>query len=53
MGADLPATVVSCVTRVFTGLIFPDPPGGRPVTVSYPLTFKPLENTAPPVTVVR
>lgn len=42
LSADLPDKgVVSCVTRAFYGLMFPEPPGGRPVTVTYPLTFSP------------
>lgn len=35
------AGVVTCVTAMFRGLSFPEPPGGRPVTVTYPLTFTP------------
>jgi len=42
LSADLPDTgVVACVTRSFYGLAFPAPPGGRPVTVTYPLSFSP------------
>lgn len=42
ISADLPdRTVVACVTRAFYGLMFPEPPDGRPVTVTYPLTFSP------------
>lgn len=42
VSADLPdKSVVSCVTRVFGSLVFPDPPDGRPVTVTYPLSFSP------------
>jgi hypothetical protein len=42
LSADLPdKSVVACVTRSFYGLAFPEPPGGRPVTVTYPLTFSP------------
>ncbi len=40
-GGDLPdAAVISCVTRAFYGLTFPQPEGGV-VSVSYPLTFSP------------
>lgn len=53
LGTDLPAGVVGCVTRVFAGLTFPEPPGGRPVTVTYPLTFSPAKRDVPKVTVVR
>lgn len=42
LSADLPdKAVAACVTRSFYGLAFPEPPGGRPVTVTYPLTFSP------------
>lgn len=42
LSADLPdKAVVACVTRSFYGLVFPSPPGGRPVTVTYPLSFSP------------
>jgi hypothetical protein len=42
-GADLPdASVVSCVTRAFYGLSFPQPEGGI-VTVTYPITFSPAQ----------
>jgi hypothetical protein len=42
LGADLPdSKVIACVTRAFQGLVFPEPPGGVPVTVTYPLTFSP------------
>jgi hypothetical protein len=41
-GSDLPdKTVVACVTRAFYSVVFPEPPEGRPVTVTYPLTFSP------------
>ncbi|MEZ4302798.1 MAG: AgmX/PglI C-terminal domain-containing protein [Polyangiaceae bacterium] len=44
LGADLAdKDVVSCVTRTFAGLAFPEPPDGRPVTVTYPLTFSPTK----------
>ena len=33
--------VVTCVTGMFRTLTFPEPPDGRPVTVTYPLTFTP------------
>jgi hypothetical protein len=40
-GGDLPdGAVVSCVTRAFYGLSFPQPDGGI-VTVSYPIAFSP------------
>jgi hypothetical protein len=40
-GSDLPDSgVVSCVTRAFYGLSFPQPDGGI-VTVSYPIIFSP------------
>ncbi len=40
-GGDLPdGGVVSCVTRAFYGLSFPQPEGGI-VTVSYPIVFTP------------
>ena len=40
-GSDLPnASVVSCVTRAFYGLSFPQPEGGI-VTVTYPIAFSP------------
>jgi len=40
-GSDLPdASVVSCVTRAFYGLSFPQPENGI-VTVTYPLVFTP------------
>ncbi len=40
-GSDLPDTaVVSCVTRGFTNLSFPQPEGGI-VTVVYPIIFNP------------
>ena len=40
LGHDLPdAKVITCVTGVFRSLTFPEPPGGAPVTVTYPLTF--------------
>ena len=40
-GSDLPdASVVSCVTRAFHGLTFPQPEGGI-VTVTYPILFTP------------
>jgi hypothetical protein len=40
-GGDLPDSgVVSCVTRAFYGLSFPQPDGGI-VTVSYPIVFTP------------
>jgi len=40
-GGDLPdAGVISCVTRAFYGLTFPQPEGGV-VTVGYPLEFYP------------
>ena len=42
-GGDLPdGGVVSCVTRAFYGLSFPQPQGGI-VTVSYPIVFSPGE----------
>jgi hypothetical protein len=44
VSASLPdKAVVACVTRAFAGLTFPEPPGGRPVTVTYPLTFSPTK----------
>ncbi len=44
-GGDLPdKTVVSCVTRAFYGLRFPQPEGGI-VTVSAPIVFTPGEAT--------
>ena len=40
-GSDLPdASVVSCVTRAFFGLSFPQPDNGI-VTVTYPIVFSP------------
>ena len=40
-GGDIPdAGVISCVTRAFYGLSFPEPEGGI-VTVSYPIAFTP------------
>lgn len=40
-GSDLPdADVVACALRVFSGLSFPQPKGGR-VTVTYPLLLEP------------
>lgn len=40
-GSDLPdASVVSCVTRAFFGLSFPQPENGI-VTVTYPIVFSP------------
>ena len=40
-GSDLPdANVTACVQRTFTGLSFPEPPGGV-VTVVYPISFSP------------
>ena len=40
-GSDLPdAGVVSCVTRSFYGLSFPQPENGI-VTVTYPIVFSP------------
>ena len=40
-GSDLPdAAVVSCVTRAFYGLSFPQPEKGI-VTVTYPIAFSP------------
>src|SRR5262249_14448324 len=40
-GSDLPdAGVVSCVTRAFYGLSFPQPENGI-VTVTYPIVFSP------------
>jgi hypothetical protein len=42
LGTDLPdSKVVACVTKAFYGLVFPEPPGGVAVTVTYPLTFSP------------
>jgi hypothetical protein len=42
LSADLSdKTVVGCVTRSFYGLVFPEPPNGKTVTVTYPLTFSP------------
>lgn len=42
LSADLPdKAVIACVTRSFYGLAFPAPPGGKQVTVTYPLTFSP------------
>jgi hypothetical protein len=41
-GSDLPdASVVACIVRGFKGLMFPQPEGGRRVTVVYPLVFNP------------
>lgn len=40
-GTDLSPTVVSCVEKAFTGLRFPEPEGGKLVTVVYPITFAP------------
>jgi hypothetical protein len=43
-GGDMPdGGVVSCVTRAFYGLSFPQPEGGI-VTVSYPIVFTPGES---------
>jgi hypothetical protein len=40
-GGDIPdGSVISCVTRAFYGLSFPQPEGGI-VTVSYPIVFTP------------
>ena len=40
-GGDLPdGNVVSCVTRAFYGLSFPQPEGGI-VKVTYPIMFSP------------
>jgi len=42
-GSDLPdAAVVSCVTRAFYGLSFPQPENGI-VTVTYPIVFSPAD----------
>lgn len=42
VSADLPdKSVVACVTGVFGSLVFPEPPDGRAVTVTYPLSFSP------------
>ncbi len=42
-GSDLPdASVVSCVTRAYSGLSFPQPEGGV-VTVVYPILFSPAD----------
>jgi hypothetical protein len=39
LGSEMPdGAVVSCVARVFCGLVFPSPTGGA-VTVAYPLVF--------------
>jgi Ca-activated chloride channel family protein len=47
-GSDLPdASVVSCVVRGFSGLMFPQPEGGV-VSVTYPIVFAP-EGAAPSV----
>jgi hypothetical protein len=44
---DLPDSgVVSCVTRAFYGLNFPQPEGGI-VTVSYPIVFSPSDDPPP------
>jgi hypothetical protein len=43
-GGDIPdSSVISCVTRAFYGLSFPQPDGGI-VTVSYPIVFTPGES---------
>jgi hypothetical protein len=40
-GSDLPdSAVVSCVTRAFTGMSFPEPENGI-VSVTYPISFSP------------
>jgi hypothetical protein len=45
---DIPDTsVISCVTRAFYGLSFPQPEGGI-VTVSYPIVFTPSGESASP-----
>ncbi len=47
-GGDIPdAGVISCVTRAFYGLSFPQPEGGV-VTVSYPIVFSPGDVSGPP-----
>jgi hypothetical protein len=41
-GSDLPdKSVVTCVVRAFGNLSMPQPEGGRPVTVVYPILFNP------------
>lgn len=35
------AGVAACVAKVAEGLVFPKPPGGKPVTVSHPFVFAP------------
>lgn len=45
--SDLPDSgVVSCVTRAFYGLSFPQPEGGI-VSVSYPILFEPSKDATP------
>jgi hypothetical protein len=52
-GSDLPdPAVVSCVVRAFYGISFPQPEGGI-VTVTYPITFSPLEAPEVPKPVIR
>lgn len=53
LATDMPQDVAKCVTRVFSTLSFPDPPDGRPVTVTYPLTFTPTKSTKPALVVER
>lgn len=42
LGTDISdSTMVQCVTQAFTSLVFPESPGGAPITVTYPLSFSP------------
>jgi outer membrane biosynthesis protein TonB len=38
-GSDMFSDAVACMIRKMYGVSFPQPPKGRPMTVTYPLVF--------------